>query len=74
MPAADLEAIRKACSQDFDQAFDRILLGWLRQQYNTDRHGLPSWKRLVEAIDHSAGGGNHALAKRIAASHTIMGE
>lgn len=63
-----------ACSHDIDQAFDKILLGWLKQQYNTVKYGLPTWKRLVEAIDHSAGGSNHALAMKIAASHTIMGE
>ena len=74
LPAAELDAIRTDCPQDIDQAFDRILLGWLRQKYNTDKYGLPTWRRLVEAIDDSAGGDNHALAMKIAASHSTIGE
>ena len=43
---------------------------WLRQDYN-EKHGLPSWRRLVIAVESNTGGQNAALAKKIAQSHRI---
>ena len=64
-----LEAIQKAYGQDISQACNQVLLLWLRQSYNTEKYGSPTWRRLVEAVDNSAGGANHALAKTIATQH-----
>jgi hypothetical protein len=47
-----------------------ILLAWLNRHYNTEWHGLPTWRRLVEAVDNPVGGNNHELAKTIASKHT----
>lgn len=38
---------------------------WLRENHNTKKHGLPTWRRLVEAVDKN----NHALALKIAKQH-----
>ena len=46
-----------------------MLLVWLRHSYNIDKHGPPTWRRLVEAVDNDAGGNNRALAKKIASNH-----
>ena len=46
-----------------------VLLAWLSQRYNTEKYGLPTWRRLVEAVDNPAGGNNHELAKAIASEH-----
>ena len=53
------------------RALSNVLQEWLKQNYNTDKHGLPTWRKLVEAVDNPAGGNNHALAKAIASEHPI---
>ena len=54
-----------------NRALSNVLQVWLKQNYNTDKHGLPTWRKLVEAVDNPAGGNNHALAKAIASEHPI---
>ena len=49
-----------------------VLTEWLNKAYNTTRFGDPSWKLLVEAVAHSAGGNNRALAETIAKKHNCM--
>ena len=39
---------------------------WLKQNYDTEKNGLPTWRKLVEAVDKL---GECALAKDIAAEH-----
>ena len=56
------------------EALRQVILSWLRQKYNVKRFGLPTWRRVVEAIDHEAGGNNHALAKAIATCHPKSGK
>ena len=43
-----------------------VLMEWLKKGYNTTRFGVPSWKLLVAAVAHPAGGNNRALAEQIA--------
>ena len=66
---AELNAIKSRYDQDLKQALNEVILAWLRQNYDTERYRLPTWRRLVEAVDNPAGGDNHALAKTIASSH-----
>ena len=68
LPAGELDSIRKG--HPADQAFNEVILRWLRQQYNIARFGCPTWKRLVEAVESPIGGNNPALAVVIAAKHT----
>ena len=69
LPPGELEAIRKIHSQDTEQALIQVLLLWLRQQYDTEKCGCPTWQRLREAVDSPAGGNNHTLAEKIAEKH-----
>ena len=69
LPPRELEAIRKTHSQDVAQALTQVLLIWLRQQYNVEKFGYPTWQRLREAVDSPSGGNNHALAEKIAEKH-----
>ena len=46
-----------------------MLITWLRRNYNVERFGEPTWAKLVEAVRHSAGGGNSSLAMEIARKH-----
>ena len=68
----NLETIRRE-SKSIDQACSKMLLVWLRQDYNVAKHGLPTWQRLVKAVDSPAGGSNSALAKKIAKKHPLIG-
>ena len=74
LPPRELDAIRAAYSQNIDQALTEVLLVWLRHRYQVDKHGPPTWRRLVEAVDNPAGGNNHTLAMNIAAAHRSEGK
>ena len=50
----------------------QILLNWLRRNYETERHCLPSWRTLCAAVASKAGGCNRRLASDIAASHLCV--
>ena len=56
-----------------DQAFNEVLLAWLKQDYDVERHGSPTWRRLVEAVDSPKGGNNPELAMAIANKHLSTG-
>ena len=67
LQASELDIISKNCPNDCEEAFSRVIDTWLKQLYDTSRHGHPSWKKLVEAV--ATGGKNPALAQKIAAAH-----
>ena len=59
-----------AIADRFDPVTMEIVVQtWLKQDYNTECHKLPSYRRLVEAVASRVGGSNPALAKKIAANH-----
>ena len=47
----------------------QMLATWLQKNYNVKRFEKPTWAKLVEAVGHSAGGGNPSLAMEIARRH-----
>ena len=65
---ADLRKIRDEHPSDSDALEDALLL-WLNQKYNNKKHGPPTWRMLVEAVNRKSGGDNHELAKQIALNH-----
>ena len=69
LSSGELEAISRECVGDTRRALGQVIQTWLKQSYNVAKFGLPSWRSLAKAVDSSAGGGNHALAKRIACRH-----
>ena len=73
LPPRELDSIRTAYHQLIDQAFDEVLLVWLRQRYRVERYGPPTWQRLVEAVDSPNGGNHPALAMDIANRHPAPG-
>ena len=68
-----VDGIKKENIGDVDQAFQKVLLTWLRQEYDVKRHGPPSWRKLLECIGIPSGGANLALAKRLAPLHPGSG-
>ena len=63
---SQLEAIQGDSSLD---CLRQVLASWLRKNYNVKRFGEPTWMKLMEAVTHSAGGGNPSLAMEIAKKH-----
>ena len=53
------------------QCLSIVIDKWIRQDYNHERYGPSSWRRLVVAVESSIGGQNGALAKKIALEHLI---
>ena len=51
---------------DVKGCLTEVLSEWLQNGYDTTRFGPPSWKLLVAAVAHPAGGNNRALAEKIA--------
>ena len=55
--------------RNVQQCLTEVLTQWLKKAYNTTRFGPPSWKLLVAAVAHPAGGNNRGLAEKIAQKH-----
>ena len=68
MKIADLRRIRGEHPSKSD-ALEDVLLLWLNQEYNVQKHGAPTWRMLVKAVGKKSGGDNHELAKQIASNH-----
>ena len=45
---------------------------WLKQEYDIDRNGLPTWKKMVEVTADPIAGENPALAATLARNHQGM--
>ena len=67
--SSESEIIGHEYVRDAKRALGQVIRTWLKQSYNVARFGLPSWRSLVEAVDSTAGGSHHALAKKIASKH-----
>ena len=68
MKITDLRKIRDEHPSDSDGLEDVLLL-WLNHKYDKKKHGPPTWRMLVEAVDRKSGGDNRELAKQIALNH-----
>ena len=69
LSADKLESIRLKSLGDPELAIGEVISTWLRQSYDVQRHGLPSWRRVVKAVDSRAGGNNYVLAQEIASKY-----
>ena len=54
------------------ERMQKILLEWLRRNYDTERHGLPSWRMLCTVVASEEGGFNWRLASEIAYKHPCL--
>ena len=71
LPVGELQTIRQSNLQNIAQAFTEVLLTWLKQLYNVEKYGAPTWQRLVEAVDSPSGGNDHALSERMAEKYLV---
>ncbi len=49
-----------------------VVSSWLNKEYNWQRFGEPTWRRIVEVVEHSAAGGSPETALSIAKRHQGM--
>ena len=64
--ASLLDTIKKNHPGDVEECLFEGLQQWVQRKYDTEKHGPPNWRQLVEAVDNSSGGSNPALALEIA--------
>ena len=50
-------------------AMRRVIVEWLNRNYPNSSSKPPTWKALVDAIEHPVGGNNKAEAEEIASRH-----
>lgn len=76
LSVSKLDTIRSDFN-DSDEVLTEVLNTWLKQAYDVEKYGCPSWRSLARAVDNDAGGRNSALANKIAADgiyvHTVQG-
>ena len=69
---SDLETISTTYHESPHKCFMKALALWLKQAYNSDKNGLPTWKKMVEVTGAPGAGNNPALAARLARNHQGM--
>ena len=65
----ELDAIEYVHWRYPSKALEEATKVWLAKAYDVGKYGPPSWKKLVEAISHEAGGDSPHLAREIAKKH-----
>ena len=68
----ELDTIQ-AGNSDLTACLTQTVTKWLNRNYNVEKFGEPTWRRLVEAVSDPAGGANMALAREIARRHKAGG-
>ena len=66
-----VEVVEKECAA-VSERLQKILSEWLRRNYDTKLHGLPSWRLLCTAVASEAGGRDMRLASEIADQHLCI--
>ena len=64
-----LSAIGTKHTSDISTCLREGLTHWLQRDYDTKKHGPPTWRMLVDAVYNSCGGDDQALALDIAEKH-----
>ncbi len=62
-----IETIKENHPGDNSKALQDVILTWIRQDFNTTRFGVPSWRKVVEVISDF----DKLLAKKIAVDHFV---
>ena len=60
-------------NKNAEDCLTKTLELWLKQDYDTNRWGLPSWNLLATAVGDHVGGNDCALAKKITQRHVHSG-
>ena len=68
-----LMVIEAKCRGNPTACLTSVITNWLKGSHNVKRFGRPTWRQLVEAVGHPAGGANKGLARKIAEKHKAGG-
>ena len=68
----NLKEISSTYRENPRNCLKEALAQWLKQAYDIDRNGLPTWKKMVEVTAHPVAGNNPALATTLAQNHQGM--
>ena len=71
LPNESLSNIHSMNQFDPKECLRSVLKEYFKKNYNTKEHGLPSWRKIVEAVSHRAGGNNSTLAQKIAEKRSM---
>ena len=69
LPLSQISAIRKDHAGNTVESLREGISQWLQGNYNIDKHGPPTWRKVVTAVDNPIGGNNHDLAIKISLKH-----
>ena len=64
---ADIDRIRESRPRDIAGCWSEALSQWIKQNYSTQRFGLPSWRSLLKAVAMV----DKRLCKYLAAKHLL---
>ena len=64
---ADIDRIRESRPRDIAGCWSEALNQWIKQNYSTQRFGLPSWRSLLKAVATV----DRHLCKELAAKHPL---
>lgn len=69
LPFNTLEAIKRSPGYDVAECVKSVVKKWLKKKYAYVNVGVPSWKKLVEAIGARMGGNDSKYAMDVAKKH-----
>ena len=55
-----------------DEKMLELTNAWIGRKYEVETYGEPSWRKLVEAIAHEAGGYDKRFAAELANNHVVL--
>ena len=64
-----IQAIRENNPDDNDGSWNEAIMQWILRDYNTEKHGLPSWKTLLKTISRI----DQPLFEKLAKEHQVKG-
>ena len=71
---AKLEEIKAGLGSVPRECLTKTVQEFLKKNYDWQEHGQPSWRQVVIAVGHKAGGADTELALQIANDHPMKGE
>ena len=73
LPTAILNRIYVENSGRPSDCLTSMVTEWLKRNYKVENFGPPTWHWLVQVVGDQAGGGDMALARKIARRHKARG-
>ena len=67
-----IKLIKRRNFHDPTDCLNDALAEWLDGNYNIERHGHQSWRKVCKETANAGGGNNRALAKELAAEHPVQ--